>query len=402
MARIVVAKHRLPYPAVTGTDVVTFNLLRALATRHDVTLVSMIAREDQRRWAPAFEAAGVRLELVTMPNKRGLASRVFFKAFYTAAAFLSASPRDLWYFNPPAFRNRVRAAARDADLLQLEYWFLYPTAAGVRGPRKVLLAHDAEFSANRRLLAVTANPLLRFPRWFRMVQRRALETAACRRFDEVLCLSAADAALLAPWTPRPPRVVFPVVDLPPRAALSRGFPGKTLIYFGGTRRPCVHHGLSRFLRDIYPLVRAAAPDARLVIMGEEPRASVRRLAARDPSVRIAAPAADLSAALAEAAVAVVPLWAGAGIKVKILTAFAHGLPVVTTPVGAEGIPVRLDAELVVAEDDPAFARAVVRLLTDRGAWDQLAAAGRAFAERELAPAVRDPQLAELYAELAAA
>ncbi len=400
MARLVIAKHRLPYPVAAGTDVVTFNLLRALASRHDVTFVSLIVSEKQRPYASAFEAIGVRLVPVMMPNKKNLAARAAYKLFYTAASWLSASPRDLWYYNPPAFRRAVREAAAGADLLQCEYWFLYPTAAAARGVKKALLQHDAEFNANRRLLAAVRNPLKKFPLYLTYLRRRGYEVAACRKFDHVLCLSPADAELVAPYTRRPPRVVFPIVDLPPADRLCRGRDNAALIYFGGTRRPANRQGLEVLLKDIYPRVREAVRDASLTVRGEAPPGPLRRLMRRDPSVSFKPAGPDLADDLVRASVAVVPLWAGSGIKIKILTALAYGLPVVTTPVGAEGIGARDGAEIKVAETAEGFADAVVRLLTDGERWLELAAGGRRFAERELSPAARDAGIAELYEELA--
>lgn len=400
MARIVVAKNRLPYPPVTGTDVVTFNFLRAMASAHDVTLVSLITSDEQRRHAAAFERLGVRLVPVMMPNKVSVAARVFYKLFYNVAAWLSGVPLDVWYYNPPNFRRAVAEAGADADLLQCEYWYLYPTARAARGVKKVLLKHDAEFNANRRLVAVTANPLRKFALWVRFLQRRGYEKAACRFFDDVLCLSAVDAGLVAPYARREPRVAFPVVGLPPPAATCRGGANAEMLYFGGVTRAANRQGLERFLEEIYPAVRAAVPGAKLTIRSEAPPRALARLAANDPSVTFRPTEADISGDLARATAAVVPLWVGSGIKIKILTALAHGLPVVTTPVGAEGIPAEDGSEIVVAETPEAFAAALTRLLTDGDEWRRLAEGGRRFAERELDPAVRNAQIAELYDELA--
>lgn len=400
MAKIVVAKNRLPYPPLSGTDVVTFNFLRALGRRHAVTFVSLIVHPRQRSYAEVFERLGVRLVAVMMPNKKSLFHRAFYKIFYTAAAWLSGSPRDLWYYNPPAFRRAVKEAGRAADLVQFEYWYLYPTAAGVRGPKKVLLQHDAEFRINARVVGETRNPVLKFLRWLMYVQRRGFERAACRRFDEVLCLSAADAGALAPYCARPPRVVFPIVDLPAADKVCRGFAAATLVYFGGTRRLVNRQGLERFVRDIYPAVRREVPRAHLRVVGEAPAPKLRRLCAEAGGVEFTPPQEDLSDVLTNAAVAVVPLWAGAGIKIKILTACAYGVPVVTTPVGAEGIPARAGEEIIVAADEREFAAAVVALLRDANLWRKVSAGARAFAERETAPGRRDEEIAALYDLLA--
>jgi len=398
MARLVIAKNRVPYPPLTGTDAVTWNFLRALAPRHDVTFVSLLASESQRQYAPAFERLGVRWVPVMMPNKKSLFARAGYKFFYTLASWLSASPRDLWYYNPPAFRRAVKEACAGADLLQCEYWFLYPTARAVRGVVKVLLEHDAEFQLNRRRLRLARNPIEKLARGWEFLQRRAYERAAAARFDHVLCLSPVDAALLAPFTRRPPRLLFPLLDLPPSASRPASPPAAKLVYFGGTRRDVNRHGLEVFLRDVYPAIQKRVPGVTFTIRGEAPPQSLRRLA--DPSVTFARPAEDLAEELTSAAAAVVPLWAGAGIKIKILTALAHGVPVVTTPVGAEGIPAEEGTELVVASTPEAFAAATARLLTDPDYRRALAEGARRFASRELDPAVRASPVAELYAELA--
>jgi glycosyltransferase involved in cell wall biosynthesis len=400
MARIVVAKNRLPYPPVTGTDVVTFNFLRALASAHDVTLVCLITSDEQRRHAAALERIGVRLVPVMMPNKASVAARVAYKLLYGAAAWLSGVPLDVWYYNPPVFRRAVREACANADLLQCEYWYLYPTARAARAAKKVLLKHDAEFNANRRLVAATANPLRKFALWMRCLRRRGYEKASCRYFDDVLCLSAVDAELIAPYARREPRVAFPIVDLPPADTCCRGEANAEMLYFGGVTRAANRQGLVRFLEEIYPRVKAAVPGATLAVRSETPPRALARLAENDPSITFRPTATDISEDLARATAAVVPLWVGSGIKIKILTALAHGLPVVTTPVGAEGIPAEDGAEIAVAETPEAFAAALARLLTDADEWRRLAEGGRRFAERELDPAVRDAQIAELYDELA--
>jgi len=401
MVRIVVAKNRLPWPSHTGTDVVTFNLLRALAGRHDVTFVPLVTAPVSAEACAAFERAGVRLVPVMMPNKGSWPRRIFFKVFYTAASWFTGTPRDLWYYNPPAFKRAVATAAAGADLLQCEYWYLYPTADAVSGIRKVLLAHDAEFNANRRQVAVAGLSWRRLWAGLMYLRRGDFERYACGRFDRVVCLSAADAALLAPSCRRPPAVCFPLVEVPPATAVSGRGDGRTLVYFGGTSRPANHHGLERFLREIYPLIRRRVGDVRFVIRGERPRPSVRRIIDGDASIAWTRTGDDLGAELAAAAVAIVPVWVGAGIKIKVLTALSYGIPVVTTAVGAEGISAGEEDGVEVADTVEGFAAAVTALLRDENLWRRRAAGARRFAENELAFEKRAPAAAALYDELAA-
>jgi glycosyltransferase involved in cell wall biosynthesis len=93
---------------------------------------------------------------------------------------------------------------------------------------------------------------------------------------------------------------------------------------------------------------------------------------------------------------VVPLRAGGGMRVRILEAFARGMPVVTSPVGLEGIEARPGEEVLVADSPEAFAGEVVRLLQDRELRDRLAVRGRALAEARYDWQVVLKAMAEVY------
>jgi glycosyltransferase involved in cell wall biosynthesis len=191
-----------------------------------------------------------------------------------------------------------------------------------------------------------------------------------------------------------------VVVLHDASRLCRGFEGRTLVYFGNLRRGVNLQGLVRFVDAIYPRIQAAVADVRLVLRGEPPPAALRERAARDGSIQLQPFGDDLLDVLEASAIAVVPLWIGSGIKIKVLTALSQGVPVVTTPVGAEGIAATPGSEILVGSSDEEIANHCISLLTDRKQWDRLATGARAWAERELDPSVRHPRVAALYAELA--
>jgi len=126
-------------------------------------------------------------------------------------------------------------------------------------------------------------------------------------------------------------------------------------------------------------VHAAVPEARFVVIGKGPPPEVTRLAS-DPRIEVTGYVADPAPYLAAADVFVVPLHAAGGMRVKILDAWLWGVPIVSTPVGAEGIECRDGENLLIAETASAFAVAVVRLLTDSALNGRLRAAGRRWAE----------------------
>ncbi len=395
MARIVVAKNNLPYPPNFGSDQVTFHLLRALATRHEVTLVVAVTEPDWAVHRQPLADMGISLVGVPMPNRRTSLHRVMYKFWYAICATVTRTPMDLWYYNFPAFRRAVATAATNADLVQFEYWYLYPTARSLAGRRRLLLKHDAEFTSNARAVHEAApGPARLWARW-RAWLRAPHERRACQHFERVACISDADAERVSAWCEPRPDVVFPVLPIAPADSLCHGFEECTLIYFGNIPRPANLQGLLRFVRSIYPAIKRAVPRARLVIRGGDPPPVLRAATADDDSIQFEAFGNDLDSRLRASTVAIVPLWVGSGIKIKVLTAAGLGLPVVTTPVGIEGIPAKSE-EIAVAQDDEAFAAACVELLADSQSWRRQSAAVRAFAERELDATTRAPQIADTY------
>jgi glycosyltransferase involved in cell wall biosynthesis len=109
---------------------------------------------------------------------------------------------------------------------------------------------------------------------------------------------------------------------------------------------------------------------------------VKRYAADDPRIQLSGPVDDAVRELARARAAVVPILAGSGTRFKILEAWAAGIPVVSTTVGAEGLPARHGENVLIADTGPAFAETVSRLLASPALRGHLGIAGRRLLERE--------------------
>jgi len=116
-------------------------------------------------------------------------------------------------------------------------------------------------------------------------------------------------------------------------------------------------------------------------VGKNPEA-VAEFTAGDPRIEVVGPVDDAVAELARCRVAVVPLLSGSGTRLKILEAWAAGLPVVSTTIGAEGLGARDGEHLLIADDAASFARATARLLACSPLRTELAAAGRSLLQKE--------------------
>lgn len=244
--------------------------------------------------------------------------------------------------------------------------------------RTVLDLHNVESILHARCAAVEGGP----PAWAHRVfgaASQGLEREWLPRFSQVLATSERDAELVRGIAPGARVTVYPnaipFTPLPPAG-------DEEAIVFSGNME--YHPNLSAvrfFRREVWPGLRARWPGLVWRLVGKNPEA-VRRFTAGDSRIQVVGPVEDAIRELARARAAVVPLLTGSGTRLKILEAWAAGLPVVSTTVGAEGLPVTDGEHLLLADGGQGFAGAVTRLLACSSLRQRLGFAGRLLLEKE--------------------
>jgi glycosyltransferase involved in cell wall biosynthesis len=247
----------------------------------------------------------------------------------------------------------------------------------------VLDLHNIESALHQRC-ALTENTAggARLTTWAHRVFERAsldLERHWLPRFSHVLAASESDAARARAISPGASVRVYPNA-LPPRPMPTAT--RRDVIVFSGNMEYHPNQAAVRFFRrEIWPLLRDRRPELVWRLVGKNPEA-VRAFTSGDPRIECSGPVEDAVKELAQAKVAVVPLLAGSGTRLKILEAWAAGTSVVSTTIGAEGLPVCDGEHLLLADGPSDFAGAVERLLACSDLRDKLAAAGRALLDKE--------------------
>jgi glycosyltransferase involved in cell wall biosynthesis len=233
---------------------------------------------------------------------------------------------------------------------------------------------------------------------------RRYEAAMLRAYDAVLTVTEEDRSHLLALFPEPerpalaakftvipicvdPEAIAPVTPSPQSAIRNPSAPFRTgpqsVLHLGTMFWPPNVAGVLWFAREVLPLVWREAPETRFVVVGKNPPREVQALAA-DGRIEVTGYVADPLPHLQVADAFVVPLFSGGGMRVKIVDAWLWGLPIVSTPVGAEGIEIRDGENILIAGDAPAFAAAVVRLLTDKELNRRLRIEGRRWVEERYA------------------
>jgi glycosyltransferase involved in cell wall biosynthesis len=171
-----------------------------------------------------------------------------------------------------------------------------------------------------------------------------------------------------------------------------------MLFLGSWRHDPNRIAVDWFVRQVMPLVLAQEPDAKLVIAGSDPPPE-HTYADHAAHMEMLGYVEDVRDALARYAIFVCPILSGSGVRVKLLEAFAAGIPVVSTKVGAEGLAVK-DGEFCSLADDPAeFAARVVALLRDPERAAAMAERARVEVEARWDMAAITRRLVESYEEL---
>jgi glycosyltransferase involved in cell wall biosynthesis len=156
---------------------------------------------------------------------------------------------------------------------------------------------------------------------------------------------------------------------------------RNILTLGTLHYPPNADGIRWFVQEVFENVRRQDPQATLTIVGKNPPQDFLALAAERPdAVKVTGYVPDLRPYMEQAALLVVPVRVGSGMRVRILEALAYGMPTVTTTIGLEGIEARNGEEVLVADDPQAFSDAVLRLLQDEDLRTKLSRCGRRLAE----------------------
>jgi glycosyltransferase involved in cell wall biosynthesis len=415
MTQILFLTQVLPYPLDAGPKVRAYHMLRHLSARHEVTLVSFVRGDDTP--AAVEHLRGICAAVHTVPIRRSLWRnlRAGLKGVVTGLPVVIA--RDEMGEMVGTLRRLTRETPFDvvhADQLSMAGYgrmavrFSAPPS-GLRRPRALLDEHNAVYVLARRI-AQGETGLLR--RTFAAREANAFaryEATMCRAYDAILTVTAEDRDRLLALYPPEDRAAqagkfttVPICVDPERTPPVRHQPAAapTILHLGTMFWPPNVAGVLWFAREVLPLIHRELPATRFVVVGKSPPAEVRGLAA-DPRVEVVGYVADPEPYLAAADAFVVPLHAAAGMRVKIVDGWVWGLPIVATPIGAEGIAVRDGENILIAGDAAAFAAAVLRLLTDPQLNARLRGAGRAWVEEKYAWQVAYRQVDEVYSRLQA-
>jgi len=375
--RVLFLSQVLPYPPDSGPKVKTWNMIKYLAQKHDVTLASFVRGDqsaDIEKLRPYCYAVHV------VPMRRGVVR----DAWYMGLSSLTGQPFMMIRDDRAAMRHLIDRLAREErfDVAHADQLNMAQYAVRVRQAFKVLDAHNALWLLYKRLTATMSPGPKKWllEREWRLLKR--YEGKVVRRFDAVLSVTEEDkvALLEAAGVEREITVIPIAVDTEKVRPVAHRPDANHILHIGTMYWPPNIDGVLWFARQVFPLIRQQRPDVQFDVVGARPPQEIVAMGGSGTGINVTGYVADPTPYLQQAALMVVPLRAGGGMRVKILNALAQGIPIVSTTLGAEGIAVTPGQNILTADEPAEFAAACLRLLNDPDLRAQLACSGRRLAE----------------------
>lgn len=376
--RILFLSQVLPYPLDAGPKARSYFVLRHLVQAHEVTLLTFVRDTDRPQDIAHLDQLCHAIHTIPMHRTQLRDLKFLAQSLLTRQPFLII--RD----QVPAMIDKVRhlVTSESFDVIHADQLWMaqYALAAQTTSsrPKLILDQHNAVHLIPKRLAESESNFLKQhfLAREARILA--AYEPEVCQRFDYVVWVTEEDRRAVSAWSkpsadsPQTPSSVIPICTDPTLTSPVEPSSNRQRITFlGGLHWPPNVQGIIWFAKHVFPQVRAEIPEAVLTVIGKSPPAGLD-----GEGVEVTGYVTDLIPYLAETGAFIVPLHAGGGMRVKILDAWNWGLPVVSTTIGAEGITIQHEKNILIADTAKTFAQAVVRVLRDPTLAQQLGQDGR--------------------------
>jgi polysaccharide biosynthesis protein PslH len=371
--------NKITYPPTDGGSVAVLNISLPLsAAGHDVTILTLVTpKHNLDGDGKTLLEKHVKLRLVkenTAVKSGALLRNYFFSELpYTAERFISQ-----------AFRNELRKLLSEQhfDVIQMEGLYVLPyitTISEFSSALRVFRSHNAEHEIWESYSRLTINPLKRIYLSNLAARIRQMAGRYINTYDVLVPVSAHDLSFYESAGNKKPAFVC-------TCGFDNGFhdgsitsPVRSLFYIGSLDWLPNIHGILWFARKVFREIVRTSPEVIFHVAGRNaPRSFVRKL--NHPNIQFHGEVKNAGEFIRPLGIAVVPLFSGSGIRVKILESMAFGKPVVATSKAAEGLDVTDGENILIADSPSEFIRQISRLSSDQAFYETIAANARALVQ----------------------
>jgi glycosyltransferase involved in cell wall biosynthesis len=372
--RILFLSRWFPFPHDNGAKVRVFNIIKAIAKKHEVRLISFTSEPVSDERLAHMRQFCYQVDAVPYRTfqARSLKARL---------GFLSPIPRSFLDTDNPEFHALVEKAGQEEkfDLVLGSQWDTIPYMLGASSLKATpKLLEEVEISIYRDQYLCEASPMARLRKGMMWNKWRYFMAQSLRQINACTVVSEPEIAPIQACLPG-----FAPIGVIPNGADIERFTGdfgqpqpNTVIYTGAMTYYVNFDAMKFFLGEVWPKVLAQVPDAKLYMCGRTDGVAVHELPQYNSAILVGH-VADIRPRIAQSWVSVVPERVGGGTRIKVPESMALGTPVVATTRGATGLDLKHGHDILVADKPEAFAQELIRVLKDSALREALSRNGRA-------------------------
>jgi sugar transferase (PEP-CTERM/EpsH1 system associated) len=368
------------YPPNIGGRIRSYRILQALAKRHSITLFTFYAATEDDLHS-ALEKEFDRVELMPLAIPAG---RTFREALSYARYLISPLPYTVSKFCKPEVTRRVLQLVGETrpDVIVCDFVFAADSIPWHIPIPKILFTHNVETAIWKHHYKLARNPFWKMLSWREYRTMDRFERNCINRADHVLAVSENDQSVFSKMID-PSRIsVIPTgVDVEYFRPSNDQEEPNTIVFSGAMDWMPNEDAITFFIKTILPRIRQDIPNASLCVVGRNPSRGLRNLGTTELGIEITGTVDYIRPFVHRAAIYVVPLRIGGGTRLKIFEAMAMGKTIVSTTIGAEGLPVRSGRDILIADDPEDFAKSTIKLLRDPIRRAEIGRAARELVER---------------------
>lgn len=373
--KILFLTTQLPYPPVSGGVIKTWNLVKHWSSKGELRLICALKNGEEKH-LDEFKSKVPEVELFTIPFERKRTPLNLLRSYFTAPSL-----NVFRNFNAK-LKAKTKEWVQDCDLIFVDHYEMGQYVKKSFGKPIVLHEHNAEYVMWERLADIEKNPFKKF-----LIK---LEASRIKRTERMY---AEDASLVfaAPNDIKElSEIGVDEAKMKPTYHLGEDFllerpdiefdkTEEALLFVGTLTWEANVDGLLWFLDNVFPDVLKKHPKIRFYIVGKNPDRRLIAKAEHFENIELTGFVEDLEPYFKKARVFVIPLRFGSGIKVKLLNAMYRGIPVVTTPIGTEGLDVKSGRDLFCTSSEAKQVEAISELITSERRWVELRDHSRSIA-----------------------
>ncbi|NIR66462.1 MAG: glycosyltransferase [candidate division Zixibacteria bacterium] len=375
--KILWIKSDFLYPADTGGKIRSYNILKQLSAVHEVSYLCLTEEEPSGEALDYLRSFCSKVECIPFnPDKK------FSLRFYLSLVknLFSEYPYVINKYRDHRLEKRINdfIDSKGIDIILCDFLEMAANCIDIDVP-KVLFQHNVEAEIWRRHYEVSRSLLKKA--YLKMEYRKfySYERRACSAFDDVLVVSESDGRLLEnEYSVRHTTLIPTGVDVDYFKPDAGKMKPENIVFVGSMDWIPNQDAAEYFVKDIYPGIKSRRPDARFYIVGRRPPEHIRILGERDNSITITGTVDDIRPYVDGARVYVVPIRIGGGTRIKIYEALAQKKAVVSTTVGAEGLPLTDGKHIIIKDEPNDFAEAVLELMENENSALKLGDSGHNY------------------------